>query len=328
MTTSLLLNWFGVAAVTFSLAILQADAVVERSVPDQVTQNIAGRKRTNDRSLRVDVDLALVNVTVTDVHNHAITGLTQENFRVFEDNVEQEILHFYSEDIPISIGLILDLSGSMTNKYTKMREAAAQFLMQANPQDEFFAVILADNAKLASAFTQNVEGLEARLTSHAPKGRTALLDAVYLALNEMRNAQHRSRALVIVSDGGDNHSRYSKHSLKPFLKECDCQLYAIGLFESIWKRNHTREELEGPSLLSELTEMTGGRVFKAKKINELPDVASMVGTLLRNQYVLSYRPSNRRHDSRWRRIKVKLRLPKGSPPFVVSARAGYYAPSL
>jgi len=274
----------------------------------------------------VDVDLVLVNVTVTDPFNRLVTGLEQENFRVFEDSAEQEVVHFSSEDVPISIGVVFDLSGSMANKVDKARLAAVQFFKTANPQDEFFLVSFNDRAQLTSRFTNSVEELQTRLMYTAAHGRTALLDAIYLGLSQMRGAHNAKRALLIISDGGDNHSRYTESDIKNFVKEADVQLYAIGIYDPVGYRR-TPEELNGHTLLSELTELTGGRVFPVENLNDLPDTASKIGMELRNQYVLGYKTSNHQRDSRWRKIKVKLRPPRGLPPLNVYSKTGYYAPS-
>jgi Ca-activated chloride channel homolog len=279
------------------------------------------------KAIKTEVDLALVNVTVTDPYNRLVTGLEPENFRVFEDNVEQEVVSFSCEDVPISIGVIFDFSGSMANKVDKARDAALEFFKTANPQDEFFLVSFNERAELTSAFTNSVEDLQNRLMLTAPKGRTALLDAIYLGLSEMRGAHNAKRALLILSDGGDNHSRYNENDIKRLVREADTQLYAIGIYDPLGYRNRTPEELNGPSLLSEITELTGGRVFAVEHLNDLPDIASKIGMELRNQYVLGYRPSNHVHDARWRKIKVKLRPPKGLPPLTVYAKTGYYAPA-
>jgi Ca-activated chloride channel homolog len=279
------------------------------------------------KAIRTDVDLALVNVTVTDPFNRLVTGLDQDNFRVFEDNTEQEIVTFSSEDVPISIGVIFDFSGSMANKIDKAREAALEFFKTANPQDEFFLVSFNERAELTSAFTNSVEDLQSRMMLTAPKGRTALLDAIYLGLSQMRGAHNAKRALLILSDGGDNHSRYNENDIKRLVKEADTQLYAIGLYDPLGYRNRTTEELNGPSLLADITELTGGRVFAVEHLNDLPDVASKIGMELRNQYVLGYKPSNHAHDARWRKIKVKLRAPKGLPPLTAYSKTGYYAPA-
>jgi Ca-activated chloride channel homolog len=294
---------------------------------DDVRKNTLGTPFKPGGTIHFDVDLALVNVTVTDPYNRLVTGLETDNFRVFEDNIEQEVVTFSAEDVPISIGVIFDFSGSMSNKVGKAREAAVQFFKTANPQDEFFLVSFNERAELTSSFTNSVEDLQSRMMLMAPKGRTALLDAIYLGLSQMRGAHNAKRALLILSDGGDNHSRYNESDIKRLVKEADTQLYAIGIFDPLGYRNRTPEELGGPSLLSEVTEMTGGRVFAVEKLDELPDIASKIGMELRNQYVLGYRPSNKAHDARWRKLKIKLRAPKGLPPLSVYSKTGYYAPS-
>ena len=268
--------------------------------------------------------MTLVGASVTDPLGRLVTGLERENFRVFEDGVEQEVVQFTSEDVPVSIGVIFDMSGSMTDKIDKSRQAAVQFFRTANPQDEFFLVNFNDRAQLISPFTASVDDLQNRLMYTAAHGLTALYDGVYLGLSQMRGAHNTKKALLILSDGGDNHSRYTDGEIRKFVREADVQIYAIGLFEP--GGGPTPEERAGPSLLEDLTEMTGGRVFAVQNLNELPDIATKISMELRNQYVLGYRPSDRAHDGKWRKIKVKLNPPKGLPPLNVSAKSGYFAP--
>jgi Ca-activated chloride channel family protein len=275
--------------------------------------------------IKMNVDMTLVNVSVTDSFSNSVTSLNKENFKVYEDGVEQQISAFSSEDVPISIGLIFDISGSMENKFDRARQAALQFLRTANPRDEFFLVSVRDRAELTNRFTSNIEELENRVIFTAPGGRTALLDAVYSGLDQIRNAHNARCALLIISDGGDNHSLYSEADIRNSLKESDCQLYAMGIFDHHISRKS--EERYGWSLLSELVEMTGGRVFPVSKLTDLPDIASKIGMELRNQYVLGYKPQDTVHNRAWRKIKVKLNAPKGLPPVKVYARSGYYAPT-
>jgi Ca-activated chloride channel family protein len=291
-------------------------------------QDYPGRAVDRGQHIHMNVDLALVNVTVTDPYNRLVTGLESDNFRIFEDNVEQEVVNFSSEDVPASVGVILDLSGSMANKLGRAKEAALQFFKTANPQDEFFLVGFNDHARLLSAFTGDVEALQSGLLTVPAKGATALLDAIYLGLTQMKDARHSKRALLIISDGGDNHSRYSERDIKHLVREADTQLYSIGIFDPLEYRGRTSEELNGPSLLSEITELTGGRAFTAENPNDLPDIATKIGAELRNQYILGYHPSNKIRNSRWRKIKIKMRVPKGLPPLSVYAKTGYYAPDL
>jgi Ca-activated chloride channel family protein len=309
------------------LVLLVNTAFSQSQGPVQPSKQPADRQIKNGEGIKVDVNLALVNVTVTDPLNRLVTGLEKENFRVYEDGVEQEIVTMSSEDVPVSIGLIFDMSGSMSDKVEKARQAAVEFMRTANPLDQFFLVSFNDRAELTSGFTSSVEELQSRMMFTAARGRTALLDAVYLGLSQMRGAHNGKRALLIISDGGDNHSRYNENDVKSFLKEADCQLYAIGIYDPIGVRSRTSEELNGPSLLMEMTEMTGGRVFPVGNISELPDIAAKIGMELRNQYVLGYKPSNGQRNGIWRKIKVKLKPPKGLPPLNVYAKTGYYAPT-
>jgi len=298
----------------------QAPAPQKKAAPPE-------KKIPGDKRIRVDVDLVLVNTTVTDPYNRLVTGLERENFRVFEDSQEQEVVHFSSEDVPISIGVVLDLSGSMSNKVDKARLAALQFFKTANPQDEFFLVSFNDRAQLTSQFTSSVEELQNRMMYAAAKGRTALLDAIYLGLSQMKGARNTKRALLIISDGGDNHSRYNERDIKNFVREADVQLYAVGIYDPLGNRSRTSEELNGPTMLAEVTEMTGGRAFPVENLNDLPDIAAKIGMELRNQYVLGYKPANMDRDGKWRKIKIRLKPPKGLPPLNVYSRAGYYAPA-
>lgn len=279
---------------------------------------------THTRPIKVDVDLVLVPVTVTDPMSRIVTGLERKNFEVFEGSQPQVIRHFSSEDAPISLGVIFDLSGSMSDKINKSKDAVVEFFKTANPQDEFFVIAFNDRPELLQDFTHSIQDVQGKLVFAMPRGRTALLDAIYLGLNKMRKAKNPKKALLIISDGGDNNSRYTDREIKSIVKEADVQIYAIGIFDYT---PPTPEEMYGPQLLSEITEVTGGRTFRIDNPNELADVATKIGMELRNQYVIGYRPSNAARDGKWRKIKVKLKPPKGLPPLTVYAKTGYYAPS-
>jgi Ca-activated chloride channel family protein len=318
--------FFQVSAFAACL-LISAAALTQTSGPIKPPIEPPAAEVKAGEEIKVNVNLTLVNVTVTDPLDRLVTGLAKEHFRVFEDGVEQEILSLSSEDVPVSIGLVFDMSGSMSDKVEKAREAAVQFMRTANPQDQFFLVSFNDRAELTSGFTSSVDELQNRMMFTASRGRTALFDAIYLGLSQMRGAHNGKRALLIISDGGDNHSRYTEGDVKNYLKEADCQLYAIGIFDPIGIRSRTTEELEGPSLLSEMTEMTGGRVFPVGNLGELPDIAAKIGMELRNQYILGYKSANPQHNGAWRKIKVKLRPPKGLPSLRVYGKTGYYAPA-
>src|SRR6267143_2529361 len=275
-------------------------------------------------SVHLDVNLALGNVTVTDPHDRPITGLEPGNFRVFEDNIEQEVVNFSSEDVPVSIGVIFDLSGSMANKFSYAKKAAVHFFKTLNPDDEGFLIGFSAHADLLSPFTNNIEELQNRLLTMSPSGSTALPDGLYLGISEMRDARNAKRALLIISDGGDNHSRYIEDDIKRLVREADIQLYAIGIFESVYHRR-TLTELNGPLLLTELTELTGGRVFTVRNPKELSEIATKIGTELHSQYILGYQPSNKTRDAHWRKIAVKVRSRNGFQHLSVHAKKGYYA---
>jgi Ca-activated chloride channel family protein len=279
--------------------------------------------KTRTRPIVKDVEVVLVPATVTDPMNRLVTGLDKENFQVFEGSDPQQIRYFSSEDAPVSVGIIFDTSGSMADKIDKSRDAVLEFCKTANPRDEFFMIAFSDEPTLLADFTQNVDDIQGKLIYATARGRTALLDAVYLGINKMRQARYARKALLIISDGGDNHSRYTEDEIKRMIKEADVQVFAIGLYDFT---PATIEEKMGPDLLSEVTEVTGGRAYRIINLNELADAASKIGLELRNQYVLGYRPSNPVHDGKWHKIKVKLQPPKGLPPLHVYAKMGYYAP--
>ena len=279
---------------------------------------------THTKPYRKDVDMVLVPVTITDPLNRLVTGLDRDNFNLFEGKDRQEIKTFSSEDAPVSIGVIFDMSGSMSSKIERAREAVIEFFKTANPQDEFFMITFADKPEEIADFTSSVDDIQGRLIYTVPKGRTALLDAIYLGVSKMRAAKYPKKALLIISDGGDNHSRYTEGEIKSMVKEADILIYAIGIYDHYFP---TDEERLGPALLSDVTELTGGRAFTIDNPNDLADVSTKIGIELRNQYVIGYRPKNPMRDGKWRKIKVKLLPPKGLPPLRVYAKTGYYAPT-
>ncbi len=274
--------------------------------------------------MKVNVNLVLLPVTITDFMNRPVIGLEKDNFKVFEGKELQDIRHFSGEDIPVSLGVIFDTSGSMSSKIGRAREAVVEFLKTANPEDEFFMIAFSDEPQQLSDFTNSVEDIQGRLLYTVPKGRTALLDAIYLGIEKMRQAKYQKKALLIISDGGDNRSRYTEGEIRNLVKEADVLIYAIGIYDNYFP---TEEERLGPQLLDDIAQITGGRAFTVENPNDLEDVAKKIGIELRNQYVLGYRPKNFAHDGKWHKVNVKLVLPKGLPPLQVHAKMGYYAPS-
>jgi Ca-activated chloride channel homolog len=274
--------------------------------------------------LKSNVNLVLVPVTVTDPMDRLVTGLEKDNFSVYQDKQKEQIRTLSSDDAPISVGVILDISGSMDDKIQRAREAVSQFLETANPQDEFFLITFSDGPQLVAPFTSRPQDIESRLPTVEAKGMTALLDAIYLGIDQMHHAQYARKALLIISDGGDNHSRYTEGEVRSLVREADVQIFAIGLYDQFPR---TVEEEQGPGLLREVTDATGGRAFTINNPNELADVATKIGIALRDEYVIAYQPTSRPRDGKFHRITVKLHAPKGLPPLHVSAKRGFYAPS-
>lgn len=297
-------------------------SITPRQSKTSVEESVLDRRA----DIRVDTTVVLIPVSVTDPMARFVTGLERENFVLLEDRVEQEIAYFSSDDVPLSVGIVFDTSGSMGNKLQKARQALAQFLKTANPEDEFFLIQFNDRPELLVSFTTDTEQIQNRLMFLQSKGRTALLDAVYMAMNQMKKARNGRKAILIISDGGDNSSRYSESEVRNAVREADVQIYSIGIFESFGGRGRTPEELAGPGLLSEITEQTGGRDFAVDNLAELPDVAAKIGLELRNQYVLGYKPTNTSRDGKYRRVQVRLKT-AGLPPLKATSRMGYYAPT-
>jgi Ca-activated chloride channel family protein len=319
--------------VVFVLSLLEVAGLSQTSVNDiHITPRqmapataVASSQLVNGTILHVlktNVKLVLVPVSVTDPMQRHVIGLRAENFEVLEGKKPQEIRHFSSEDVPVSIGIILDTSGSMATKMSRVREAVNQFCEAANPQDEFFLISFSDQPRLVTDFTSDPADIEKELLYTQPKGRTALLDAIYMGLHKMKEAKYPKRALLIISDGGDNHSLYLEKDVKAAAKESDVLIYAIGTFD---RYVPTQEEFRGPALLGEIAEPTGGRAYTFVNEIELPTVARHIGRELRTQYVLGYRPEEMPKDGKWHKIQVKLRLPKKFPFLRAHAKTGYYA---
>ena len=277
-----------------------------------------------DARIRVEANLVLVPMTVTDPMNRLVTGLEKDNFQVYDNNQGQVIKSFSTQDAPLTIGIIFDLSGSMGSKFVRARKALSEFLRTSNPQDEFFVIGFNDRPALIVDFTSEVDDVEARMVTLKPQNRTALIDAIYLGVDKLKQAKYDRKALLVISDGGDNRSRYTENELRRAVRESDLQIYSIGIFDQYAP---TTEEQLGPILLTDVCEMTGGRLFRVLDVADLSDIATRISAELRNEYVIGYRPANLKHDGNWRKLKVRLVPPAGLPPLTVHNRQGYYAPS-
>jgi VWFA-related protein len=278
--------------------------------------------------IRVDSALVLVPAQVTNLLGTPITNLHKGDFQVFEDGVEQPITNFSQEDAPLSIGLLFDISGSMRNKIKKATEAAAAFFKTSNPQDEFFLVEFSDRPKLTVPFTTDQDEVYDRIAHTRPFGRTALLDAIHMGLSEMKHAVNTRKALIIVSDGGDNRSRHSEREIKNAMLESDLELYAMGIFDPEDAPKHSLEEQHGPQLLEELADETGGREYPVTSLDDLPSISARIGNQLRNQYLLGYSPLKTERDGKYRVINVKVTPRAGRHDLQIYYRHGYYSPGL
>lgn len=286
-------------------------------------QQVGGRG--GPTSIQVEVDLVLVNATVTDPNNRFVTGLEKEHFQLFEDKVEQTISHFSSEDAPTSIGLLFDVSSSMGDKIARAKDAAVAFLKTSNPDDEFYLLTFADQPSLDEEFTSDVSQIQNRLVYKGAKGSTTLYDAVYLGLEKMKQAHHPKKAMLLITDGEDTRSRYSLVNVRHAVKESDVQIYAIGIVSSYY--SDFAQGRSGRSVLEEMTEVTGGKAYFPNSVYELEDICTKIAVELKNQYVLGYSSSNPSRDGRWRKIKVKLNAPRGLPALSVRSKTGYYGPT-
>jgi Ca-activated chloride channel family protein len=275
-------------------------------------------------NIHVDVNLVLIPMTVTDPMNRLVTGLERDNFSITDNNTGQTIKTFATQDAPLTIGIVFDLSGSMESKFLRARKALTEFLRTCNPQDEFFVVGFNDHPAVIVDYTSEVDDVEARMVMLKPEKRTALIDAVYLGVDKLKTAKYQRKALLVISDGGDNRSRYTDGELQRAVRESEVQIYSIGIFDPY---AGTTEEREGPELLRSISEATGGRVFPIVDLADLADVAQKISQELRNEYVIGYTPTDTRRDGSWRKVKVRLLPPPGLPILTVHNREGYYAPS-
>lgn len=276
-------------------------------------------ERTPPPVFRVGVATVFLKVSISDPLGRYVTGLEKEHFQIFEDKVEQPITHFSQQSAPISVGIVFDVSGSMkdNNNIKKAKNAITRFLESGNPDDEYFLVTFNQKTTLVQSFTAQSASVQNEVAFQKPGGQTAMYDAVYMGLDHMKRARNEKKALVLITDGEDNSSRYTPAEIREFAKESDVQIYAIG----------EQGNLDyGRNVIQNVVSITGGRSFFPNSFNELDYYIDLVHAELRNQYVIGYAPTNTEHDGKWRRIRVKLDAPKGLPKLAIHAREGYYAP--
>lgn len=290
---------------------------------EEIKANIAPRastvrKKVPRSNLRVDVKLVLIPVTVTDPFGAPFAGLARSAFRLYESGIEQEIKYFSAEDASISLGVVFDASRSMSGKLDQSRAAVSEFFHTGMPGDEYFAVEFSDAPRLLCGFTSDAARIEKSLANIVPENWTALLDAVYLAVHEMKHAHNPRKALLILSDGGDNNSRYTEREMKLLVREADVCIYSIALVGSGLFRRYV-------PLLKELSTETGGRVREIERIADLPAAVQAISEAIRHQYVLGYSPRNSGAKGIYRRVQVRLEPPPDLPRLRASWRKGYYS---
>jgi Ca-activated chloride channel family protein len=265
-------------------------------------------------SIRVDVNLVLIPVTVTDSYERPVIGLQKSDFHLFEDGSERQISNFFSQETPISVGIVFDASASMKRKMEHSLRAVREFLKLSLPGDEFCLTKFNDRPEPVLGFTSAATDIEQRLLSVQPQGWTALFDAIYLGVHQMKHASHTRKVLLILSDGGDNNSRYSGREVKQFVQESDVRIFSISILD------------HSPSL-DAIAEESGGRAFRVQRIDELPDLAANISAEIHSEYVLGYSPSDHANDGQYRKIKVALEQTVRTARLRASWKRGYYAPS-
>jgi Ca-activated chloride channel homolog len=277
----------------------------------------------DDPVSKITTEVVTLSVTVTDQYNRLVTGLDKGHFEVFEDKVKQEIRYFRDEDVPVSVGIVFDVSGSMKGKLDRARDALKAFVQTSHDQDDFFLVGFNQRANLLSEFVDG-DALIAKLTLVDPKGQTALYDASYLAVEKVKAGRHQKRAMLLISDGQDNSSRYTYGELRKLLKEANVQIYCLGIVE-MGGASGSSLDLQGQSILEEIAQVTGGKAFFPRSAAELEDATTRIALELRHQYSIGYEPTNVARDGKWRKINVKVKPPRGLPSLSVRSKEGYYA---
>jgi Ca-activated chloride channel family protein len=277
-------------------------------------------------NMRVDSDLVLINTLVTDQRGMVIADLDTSRFRLFEDGMEQVIKFCVSEDVPVSIGLVLDTSGSMSTKLPLLKQAAVQFLRAGNPADEYYLIEFRDRPQVTLAFTTDTDELGRRIGQMQAGGATALFDAVHLAVHEMRRASNPRRAILVISDGLDNHSRYTERDTKKLLSEVGFPIYTINVYERPRSGSRYAIQRQDPGIIEAFSLHTGGRSFRVVNPKRLTSAAETIASEIRHEYILGYVPSKRELDGRFHRVRVQVG-PFAGPRFRVSHRVGYYAPT-
>ena len=290
----------------------------------QPTPTAAPVEEEPNKPITLRTDLVTLTLTVTDLYGRYVSGLTKKAFSVIDNNQEQDITYFSDSDSPVSVGILFDVSGSMSGeKIQKARKALERFVATSHPSDEYFLIAFNNRAQLLLDRTRDGEAVLQKLTLVEPKRNTALYDAVYLGVDRVSRGAHQKRALLIISDGQDNASRYNFGEVRRIMKESDIVTYAVGILDSHDFGNQLG--MQGQAFLDELTSVTGGKSFYPTTDVELDEIFERIALELRHQYSIGYTPKDFQADGKWRKIKVKVKPPRGLPRLNVRSREGYYA---
>ena len=306
-TPWILLIWAALASSAFS-----QNSDVRVSITPRIPNQLDVRTLRSG-VIQTDVNRVFVPTMVTDSSGRPVQGLRKQDFRVSEDGVEQDLSDFFIEDGPISVGVVLDISGSIKSKLSQAQRAVHEFLHFSGGGDEFFLVTFKDQPKLAHAFTTDPQEIEADVAAVQPSGWTAMYDAMFLAIHHMKQARLSRRVLLVLSDGGDNNSRYSEREIRNLIRESDVRIFTISI------QTHT-------PALEKLAAESGGHAYQVNKLDELPGVATALSAEAHGQYVLGFSPPERQRGGKYHAVKVELLEPVGNPRFHVSWRHGYFDP--
>ena len=277
-----------------------------------------------ENPIKVKTDLVTLTLTVTDLYGRYVSGLDKKAFTVIDNNQEQEITYFSDSDAPISIGIVFDVSGSMSReKIAKSRRALEKFINTSHPSDEYSLISFNDRAKLLLDRTRDGESLLQKLTLVETKGNTALYDAVYLGVERVMRGTRQKKALLVISDGQDNSSRYNFSEVRRTMKESDVVIYAVGILDG--RDSGSMEGMQGQAFLDELASVTGGKSFYPQTDIELDEIFERIALELRHQYSIGYTPKDFAPDGKWHKVKTKVKPPRGLPRLTVRSREGYYA---
>ncbi len=278
----------------------------------------------DEKPIKVKTDLVTFNLTVTDLYGRFVSGLNKNAFTIFDNNEEQEITYFSDADAPISIGILFDVSGSMSGeKIGKARSALEKFINTSHPSDEYFLIAFNSRAQLLLDRTRNGEAVLDKLQLVQPKSNTALYDACYLGVERVTRGTRPKKAMLIISDGQDNASRYNFNEVRRLLKESDVTVYAVGIIDGRDAGSITG--MQGQAFLDELTSVTGGKSFYPSTDVELDEIFERIALELRHQYSIGYTPKDFTPDGKWHKTKVKVKPPRGISRLTVRTREGYYA---